>query len=343
MSVRILITGGCGFLGSNLAAYGFERSDEIVIFDNLSREGSVSNLQWLKNQGSFSFIHGDVRSQSDVMSAVREFTPQAIFHLAGQVAMTASIADPRRDFEINALGTLNVLEAVRLCAPDAAVLYSSTNKVYGDLEQYAYRETETRYECVDKPQGFDELTMLNFHSPYGCSKGTADQYVLDYARIFGLNTVVFRHSSMYGGRQFATYDQGWIGWFCQKAIEAKRHVFWEPFTISGTGKQVRDVLHADDINHLYFSALENIASVKGHAFNIGGGVQNSLSLLELFILLEKSIGVTLQYKQLSARASDQRVFIADIRKVNLCLGWMPRIDKKNGIIKMLQWIEQAHK
>ncbi len=271
--MRLLITGGCGFLGSNLAADALSRGDVLMVFDNLSRAGSRENLSWLNQSGKFSFEHGDIRNQNDITRVIQLFRPDVIFHLAGQVAMTTSIANPRMDFEINVLGTHNLLEAVRLHAPEATVIYSSTNKVYGDLEQYSYRETETRYECIDKPTGLDETTPLEFHSPYGCSKGAADQYMLDYARIFGLNTVVFRHSSMYGGRQFATYDQGWVGWFCQKAVETKGGILREPFTISGTGKQVRDVLHADDMRSLYLSAVQNIKGAKGQAFNIGGGIR----------------------------------------------------------------------
>jgi len=245
------------------------------------------------------------------------------------------------DFEINVMGSHNLLEAVRLHAPEATVVYSSTNKVYGDLEQYRYRETDTRYECLDKPNGFDETTQLDFHSPYGCSKGAADQYMLDYARIFGLKTVVFRHSSMYGGRQYATYDQGWIGWFCQQALATRRGSLKEPFTISGNGKQVRDVLHAEDMITLYFSAVERIDAARGKVFNIGGGMTNSLSLLELFSILEDSIGTGLVYKKLPPRECDQRLFVADIGKATNLLGWQPRVDKVTGIKRMLEWIDHG--
>jgi len=254
--------------------------------------------------------------------------------------MTTSIANPRMDFEINVAGTHNLLEAVRLYAPDATVVYSSTNKVYGDLEQYAYQETDTRYQCIDRPNGFDETTPLEFHSPYGCSKGAADQYMLDYARIFGIKTVVFRHSSMYGGRQFATYDQGWVGWFCQKAVEAKQAVAKEPFTISGTGKQVRDVLHADDMKRLYMAAVNNIDTVKGQVFNVGGGIENSLSLLELFSLLEKISNIKLRYIHLPVRESDQRVFVADIVKAKQQLNWRPMVSAQEGVARMVQWVSQ---
>jgi CDP-paratose 2-epimerase len=338
--MKLLITGGCGFLGSNLASDALLRGDELVVFDNLYRKGSRENLPWLKAQGEFTFEHGDIRNQNDITRVIQSFKPDAIFHLAGQVAMTTSIANPRMDFEVNVMGTLNLLEAVRLHTPDAIVVYSSTNKVYGDLEQYTYSETEIRYQCNERPNGFDELTQLDFHSPYGCSKGAADQYMLDYARIFGLNTVVFRHSSMYGGRQFASYDQGWIGWFCQKAVESSKGLLKEPFTISGNGKQVRDVLHADDMKRLYYAALANIDQAKGQAFNIGGGIENSLSLLELFTLLEKISNTKLNYTKLPVRESDQRIFVADLTKAKQLLNWQPIVSAQDGVAQMVKWVSQ---
>jgi CDP-paratose 2-epimerase len=338
--MKILITGGCGFLGSNLAVDAIARGDELVVFDNLYRTGSRQNLAWLQNQGKFRFEHGDTRNQNDITRVVQEFKPDAIFHLAGQVAMTTSIANPRMDFEVNLIGTHNLLEAVRQHAMDAIIVFSSSNKVYGDLEQYTYRETATRYECIERPNGFDEMTQLDFHSPYGCSKGAADQYILDYTRIFGLKTVVFRHSSMYGGRQFTTYDQGWVGWFCEKAIEAKSGKLNKPFTISGNGKQVRDVLHAEDMKRLYIAAVKNIGQASGQAFNIGGGYANSLSLLELFSILEKVTGAQLNYTQLPVRESDQRVFVADIDKAKTLLRWEPKVSSHEGVRKMVTWVKE---
>jgi len=340
--MKLLITGGCGFLGSNLASDALSRGDDLVVFDNLHRSGSRENLTWLQKQGNFKFDHGDIRNSNDITRVIRDFKPGAIFHLAGQVAMTTSITNPRMDFEVNVLGTINLLEAVRQHCPNSAVIYSSTNKVYGDLEQYSYIETDTRYQCVEKPYGFDENTQLEFHSPYGCSKGAADQYMLDYARIFGLKTVVFRHSSMYGGRQFATYDQGWVGWFCQKAVEAKKGLAKDPFTISGNGKQVRDLLHADDMKTLYKAALDSIDSSAGNAFNIGGGISNSLSLLELFSFLEKLNEIELSFKRLPVRESDQRVFVADIARAKSVLAWEPKVSAEEGIIKMIDWVNQSH-
>jgi CDP-paratose 2-epimerase len=339
--MKLLITGGCGFLGSNLASDAIARGDDLIIFDNLQRNGSRDNLVWLQNQGKSTFEHGDIRNQNDITRVIQNFKPDAIFHLAGQVAMTTSIANPRMDFEINVMGTHNLLEAVRLYAPEAAVVYSSTNKVYGDLEQFTYTETDTRYVCNERPNGFDESVQLSFHSPYGCSKGAADQYMLDYARIYGLKTVVFRHSSMYGGRQFATYDQGWVGWFCQKALETSKGTLKEPFTISGNGKQVRDVLHADDMKRLYLAAIHNMSRAKGHAFNIGGGIQNSLSLLELLMLLEKIANVKLSYVKLPVRESDQRVFVSDLSKAKQLLNWQPVISAQEGVTRMVEWVSKV--
>lgn len=338
--MKLLVIGGCGFLGSNLAAHGIKEGYEVTVFDNLSRFGAAQNLVWLRSLGKVSFFHGDTRNQNDVEQVVIKGAFDAIFHLAGQVAMTTSIADPYKDFQTNTMGAVHVLEAVRRHSPDTAVFFSSTNKVYGDLEQYSYRETDTRYLCEEWPKGFDETVPLDFRSPYGCSKGAADQYMLDYARIYGIRTTVFRHSSMYGGRQFATYDQGWVGWFCTKAVEKKKHPNCEGFTISGNGKQVRDILHAKDMVSLYYSALSAGDKVAGQVFNIGGGMGQSLSLLELFALLNDMLGIQLEYTQCPPRVSDQKVFVADISKAKRVIGWTPRVTAKEGIAGMLSWTEE---
>lgn len=340
--MKYLVTGGCGFLGSNIASEILRQGHELVVFDSLYRFGSYQNLEWLKDQGDFEFVHGDIRNTNDVERTVCKHQPDVIYHLAGQVAMTTSIADPRMDFEVNVGGSFNLLNAVRLHSPQSAVIYSSTNKVYGDLEQFSYRETETRYECIDKPNGFDESVNLDFHSPYGASKGSADQYMLDFARIYGLKTAVFRHSSMFGGRQFATIDQGWLGWFTQKAVEIKKGSAKEPFTISGNGKQVRDLLYASDCVALYLLAAEKIESIKGQAFNIGGGIDNSSSLLELFSFLEQELDITMTFHKLPPRESDQLIFIADINKANKVLEWSPEIKKDIGVRKMLEWIKESN-
>ena len=294
-------------------------------------------LEWLRTKGDFTYYPYDTRNTNDVETVIKEVQPDYIFHLAGQVAMTTSISNPRLDYETNALGTFNLLDAVRKYSPDSVILYSSTNKVYGDFEYLHFREESTRYVCEEYPNGFPESISLDFHSPYGCSKGCADQYLLDFHRIYGLKTIVFRHSSMYGSNQHATYDQGWIGWFCQKALEIKNHTLQKPFTISGTGKQVRDVLHGEDVVNLYFTA-KDIDKAYGEVFNIGGGIENSLSLLELFDLLENKLDIEMTYTQLPWRESDQKVFVADIEKATRILGWLPKVSKESGVELMINWL-----
>lgn len=338
--MKLLVVGGCGFLGSNLAAHGIETGYDVTVFDNLSRFGASSNREWLNTLGRYTFIHGDTRNKNDMENLIRNGQFDAVFHLAGQVAMTTSIADPYKDFEINTMGALNLLDSIRKYSHDTAVFFSSTNKVYGDLDQYSYKETETRYVCNEFQNGFDESIPLDFRSPYGCSKGAADQYMLDFNRIFGVKTTVFRHSSMYGSRQFATYDQGWIGWFVEKAIEKYRNQNCEPFTISGNGKQVRDILHAKDMISLYYTALENVDRVCGQAYNIGGTIEQSLSLLELFDLLNKILDIKMEYVQLPPRQSDQKVFVADITKIRERIGWEPKVSALEGVSKMVEWVKE---
>ena len=338
--MRALITGGAGFLGSNLAARLMAEGATVGILDNLSRVGSEINLDWLSTQRSFDFYKVDIRDSLGVDDVVARFRPDTVFHFAGQVAMTTSLLNPRLDFEINALGSLNILEAVRKHANRTSLIYSSTNKVYGDLERFSYSETDTRYVLPQYPRGLPSSIPLDFHSPYGCSKGCADQYVLDYGRIFDFPVAVFRHSSMYGGRQFATEDQGWIGWFCSRALRARRGVD-AVFTVSGSGKQVRDVLHADDMVDLYFRAAMSIQSIAGRAFNVGGGPYNSLSILELLQLLQEKCAVSLGWTHIDARISDQKVFVADLSEIHSCLGWQPRIGIEEGLELMLDWARSS--
>ncbi|MBR7117872.1 MAG: GDP-mannose 4,6-dehydratase [Helicobacteraceae bacterium] len=336
--MRYLITGGCGFLGSNIASQVLKQGGDLLIYDNLSRLGGEDNLKWLKTLGKFEFIQDNVNNYKKISSVIKHNKPDIVYHLAGQVAMTTSLSNPRLDFETNVLGSFNILESVRLYSTDTIIVYSSTNKVYGDFEYLDYEETPTRYICKQYPNGFDENVNLDFHSPYGCSKGSADQYMLDYARMFGLKTVVFRHSSMYGARQFGTFDQGWISWFVQKAIETIKDKNTN-FTISGNGKQVRDVLHAEDMINLYLSVSAHIKKAKGQVFNIGGGMQNSLSLLELFDFLNKELGISMNYTNLPPRESDQKVFVADIQKASKIFEWTPKISKEEGIRKMIEWVK----
>jgi len=337
--MKVLITGGLGFLGSNLTHHALEEGDEVLVIDNLFKPRNSENLKWLKQFKKFKFEKKDVRNWEEISNEIKKFQPDVIFHAAGQVAMTTSIANPRLDFEINALGTFNVLEAVRLFSPKSAVIFSSTNKVYGDLENIEYAESETRYTAKDFPKGFDETLPLEFHSPYGCSKGCADQYLLDYHRIYGLKTVVFRHSSMYGDRQFSTYDQGWIGWFVEQALRIKKGEINE-IEIHGTGKQVRDVLFADDVVALYFSAAKSIDKCAGQVFNIGGGIKNSLSLLELFRFLEKELSIKIKIVKKEWRESDQKVFVADNSKIKKFTGWNPLVGKEEGIRRMIEWVKK---
>jgi CDP-paratose 2-epimerase len=333
-----LITGGCGFVGTNLADAVLGKGEDVVIIDNLSRLGARENLTWLRSRhgSDWRFVAGDIRDAEAIARVVQDTRPRALAHLAGQVATTRSLENPRSDFEINALGTLNVLEAVRLHSPSTILLYSSTNKVYGSLGHLRYEETATRYALTDHPHGLNEELPLDGRSPYGCSKLAADQYVRDYHRTYDIPTVVFRHSSMYGGRQFTTYDQGWIGWFCLKALE-----MMDPsapaFTISGNGKQVRDVLYADDLVSAYLFAVGESEQTAGRIYNIGGGPANSLSLLELFALLEQSVGVAMRFRRLDWRPGDQKVFIADYRKAQRDLGWSPTVDPDAGIRSMVEW------
>ena len=338
MASKWLLTGGCGFVGANLASALLAEDHELLILDDLSRVGAQSNLEWLREREGvdWRFVEDDVRNAEVISTLVQKFRPDVIAHLAGQVAMTTSLRDPRLDFEINALGTLNVLEAVRLHSPESAVLYSSTNKVYGSLSQLRYEERDTRYVLPDYPYGLDETLPLEGDSPYGCSKLAADQYVRDYQRVYGVPTVVFRHSSMYGGRQYATFDQGWVGWFCQKALEMADPEAPE-FTISGDGKQVRDILHADDLVSVYLAAADRIDTAAGEIYNVGGGSENSLSLLELFDQLERLTGNELRYRKLAWRHGDQKVFVADNRKATEQLGWAPSVDRRQGLKRCLQW------
>jgi len=335
--MKALITGGAGFVGSNLAANLLAKGESVTVFDSLARHGASENLAWLRSLGMENFIHGDVRNAFDVEETIKKVQPDVIFHLAGQVAMTTSIESPRRDFEINVLGSINVLEAVRQYAPKTAIIYASSNKVYGNLDHLDLVEVATRYQPRDAQKGVDESVAIEFHTPYGCSKGAADQYMLDYARGFGLNTLVFRHSTIYGGRQFATYDQGWVGWFCRQAIESKGYPDRAPFTVSGDGKQVRDLLHVSDAVNAYISAYEHIDAARGQAFNIGGGIENSMSLLELLLHLEERLGIKLNYEHLPWRQSDQKFFVADNSKAERLIQWSPKTSKEQGIEDTIAW------
>tara|TARA_B100000886_G_scaffold331720_1_gene283549 strand:- start:81 stop:1133 length:1053 start_codon:yes stop_codon:yes gene_type:complete len=344
--MKILITGGCGFLGSNLSASFLKKNYKVFILDSLVRAGSDINLSWLRNctnDKNLNFFQIDIKNRKNLEEIFKVQGPfDYICHVAGQVAMTTSLEDPRTDLETNLLGTFNILEAMRKYSPNSLLAYSSTNKVYGDLDWLIYKEMSTRFTVEEYPEGFSEDLPLDFSTPYGCSKGAADQYVRDWARIYGLKTVVFRHSSIYGGRQYASKDQGWIGWFCKKAIEQKKqkksNQKISPFTISGSGKQVRDVLHANDLVDLYEKAFFVKEKLNGEIFNIGGGISNSLSLLELFNLLSELLDLDqLTYNTKPRRQSDQDFFVASLKKAKNKLGWEPKISYKKGIKDMISW------
>ncbi len=332
--MKAIITGGCGFIGTNAARRLAEAGWEITLFDNLSRRGSEQNLQWIRERAKVRFVRGDVRSPDDLQDALRGQRFDALIHLAGQVAVTTSVDRPRYDFEVNALGTFNVLEAVRTLSRDTIVLNASTNKVYGKLHNLPERELISRYDLPDLPCGVPETQPLDFHSPYGCSKGTADQYVIDYARIYGLRTVTFRQSCIYGPRQFGVEDQGWVAWF------AIAHLMSHPLTIYGTGKQTRDLLHVDDLIRGYMAAIEKIDAVSGSAINIGGGPGNALSLLELLVMLEQFSGRAVSYDTGDWRPGDQPVYVSDIRRASQLLGWQPRIGVEQGVRSLWDWIHQ---
>ena len=332
--MRVLITGGAGFIGCNAVHRFLQRGAQVTIYDNLSRRGSSSNLDWLRAQhgaDSFRLIRADLRETDQLAEAA--LGQDVILHYAGQVAVTTSVQNPRADFEDNALGTFNALEAARLSGSNPIFLYASTNKVYGSMEHVGLVETETRYAYRDYPLGVSEDFPLDFHSPYGCSKGTGDQYVRDYARIYGLRTVVFRQSAIYGPRQFGIEDQGWLAWFVIAAVTSK------PITIYGDGKQVRDVLYVDDLLDAYELAIARIDQVAGQVFNIGGGVNNTLTIwTETGPLLEKLLGRALPIAWGEWRPGDQRICVMDIRKAQSLLGWSPRTSVADGVAKLYQWV-----
>jgi CDP-paratose 2-epimerase len=333
MTKNYLITGGAGFIGSNYVHQLLSRGENVTILDNFSRGGAPRNLEWLEKtfgKDSFRLIRGDVRDASLVAESAKG--SDVIVHLAGQVAVTTSVVNPRDDFENNALGTFNVVEAARLSGRNPIVIYASTNKVYGGMDDVNVVERETRWEYENLPFGASEEQPLDFHSPYGCSKGTGDQYVRDYHRIYGLPTVVFRQSAIFGPRQFGIEDQGWMAWFVIAAIMER------PITIYGDGKQVRDMLYVSDLARGYDLAVENIAKVKGQVFNMGGGSQNTISVWTEFApMLEELLGKKLDVARGDWRPGDQRVFVADVRKAERELGWKPRVGVEEGIRKLFEW------
>ncbi len=336
MKQQYLVTGGAGFIGSNYVHRLVSRGERVTVFDNFSRGGAKRNLEWLHDtfgKDAFSVVVGDVRDASLITEAARD--ADVIVHLAGQVAVTTSVNDPRDDFESNALGTFNTLEAARLSGRNPIFLYSSTNKVYGGMEEVELFEEPTRWRYKDMIHGCPESQPLDFHSPYGCSKGAGDQYVRDYARIYGVPSVVLRQSCIYGPRQFGIEDQGWVAWFIIASITGR------PMTVFGDGKQVRDILNVEDLMNAYDAAVEKIDIASGNVYNIGGGPENVMSVwYEFGPILEKLLGRTLDVARGDWRPGDQRVFYADIRKAERELGWSPKIGVEEGIRRLHNWVQE---
>jgi CDP-paratose 2-epimerase len=336
MSKNYFITGGAGFIGSNYVSRLLERGENVTIYDNLSRAGAPRNLAWLQEtfgEKAFRLVVGDVRDAALLTASSRE--ADVIVHLAAQVAVTTSVVHPREDFEINALGTFNVVEAARLNGRKPVLIYASTNKVYGGMEDVRVVERGTRWEYESLPMGCAETQPLDFHSPYGCSKGTGDQYVRDYARIYDLPTVVLRQSCIYGPRQFGVEDQGWVAWMIIAAVTGRQ------ITIYGDGKQIRDVLNVDDLLNAYDAAIARIDMVRGQVYNLGGGPGNTMSIwTEFGPLLEKLLGKAIPVGRGDWRPGDQKVFVADIRKAGRELGWTPKIGVEEGVKRLFEWVKK---
>jgi CDP-paratose 2-epimerase len=328
----VLITGGCGFIGTHTSLGFLADGWEVVALDNLSRTGARKNWTELQALPSWSLAHADIRSANEVKKIVEDVQPQLVIHLAAQVAVTHSVKDPRTDFEINALGTLNILEAVRALNPKPMVIYSSTNKVYGDLGHIDFTEDDLQILWPNGWRGVSERSPLDFYSPYGCSKGVADQYVRDYFRLFQVPSVVFRQSCIYGPRQYGEEDQGWVAWFAIAALKKR------PISIYGSGKQVRDLLHVEDLVKLYKLAYAHQGKISGRVFNVGGGIDNALSLLQyLNFLRQRRIEITPRFD--STRPGDQKIFVSDNSAIKQALGWAPSISTTVGLAQMVDDLE----
>lgn len=334
MIKKILITGGAGFIGTNASKYFVDKGWQVSVLDNLSRGGAKNNLKKLKKNYLINFYNIDIRKWKKIAELFKRNSFDMVLHLAGQVAVTTSVINPREDFEINALGTLNILEALRKYNPKAFFLNASTNKVYGSMNNIKVLIKKKRYEYSDFPEGIDETFPLDFHSPYGCSKGSAEQYTMDYCRIYGIKTTSFRQSCIYGAHQYGIEHQGWIAWFIIATLLKK------PFKIYGDGKQIRDVLYVDDLIRAYELAFKNKNKITGEVFNIGGGNRNTMSLLELLdklsIYQTKFSKDNLDFDKW--RPGDQKVFVSNISKAKKKLNWTPKYDIKLGLDAMYNWI-----
>jgi len=335
---RVLITGGAGFIGTNVAHRLLNEGFRVTLFDNLSRSGVENNLQWLKEQHSenLDVIIADTRDKYTVEKIVNQVSH--VFHFAAQVAVTSSLVNPVYDYRVNVDGTLNILEAIRRSANQPSLIFTSTNKVYGNLEDVRIIKDSTRYFPEDemlRKHGIDELRRLDFHSPYGSSKGAADQYILDYVRSFGLRNVVFRMSCIYGPHQFGTEDQGWVAHFILKALKKER------ITLYGDGMQVRDILFIDDLVNAFMLAWKNMDRLKGEAFNIGGGPGNAISLLELISQLKEMEGSAVPVSLDGWRKGDQKYYVSNTSKFQQATGWKPEISSRKGIEILHNWLKQS--
>ena len=334
MKKNILITGGAGFIGTNLASACAKEGSKVSILDNLSRGGTNENLEWLKkNITDITFYHHDIRDPKGMVDMVKG--KDAVYHLAAQVAVTTSVTNPREDFEINALGTFNVLEAIRLSGEKPVMIFSSTNKVYGGMEDIVIEKKDNRYRYKDFPKGLPDDYPLDFHSPYGCSKGAADQYVRDYSRIYGIPSVVFRQSCIYGPHQFGLEDQGWIAWFMIASLLGK------PMTIYGDGMQVRDVLFVEDLVNAFLTATEKIEIARGKIYNVGGGPDNTMAVWSEFgPILEEMLGRPITVQKGDWRPGDQKVYVSNIEKIKKELGWEPKVGVRNGLSRLFEWVKE---
>jgi CDP-paratose 2-epimerase len=336
-----LITGGCGFVGTNLTLSLLKKKKKIIIIDNFSKLQSFYNYKFLKKKKNIIFFKKNICNKKFIFKIIKKYKPNTIFHLAGQVAMSKSLISPLDDFYDNVVGTVFLLEAVRLFSKKTKIIYASSNKVYGNLSKLNIKEKKNRYSLVHYNKGISENFPLDFRTPYGCSKGSSDQYVLDYSRIFKIKTTVFRHSTIYGGRQFFTSDQGWIGWFCAQSYKQFKLKSKDKFSISGNGKQVRDLLHIDDVVKLYILASKKFKKINGHAFNIGGGFKNSLSIIELILILEKKFKIKLNFYFKKERTNDQKIFISNNLKIKKLLGWKPTVSMHKGIKNLIMWVKES--
>ena len=329
--MRWLVTGGAGFIGTNLVSHLIGSGHEAIILDDMSRAGVEANASFLHDKFGVDICRVDVADAAGVAEFFADNGPfDAVAHLAGQVSLMASIDDPVRDFEVNARGTLNILEMVRVRSPETCVIGMSSNKAYGDLHQVRIVEEPTRYVAPDWPRGFNESLPLDFHGPYGCSKGAADQYLADYSRTYGLRTASLRQSSVYGPHQHPRSDQGWVAHLVAEAVAGRE------IALNGIGKQVRDLLHAEDLARLFVALADVLQPGEPAQVNVGGGPDRSLSILELVQWLENELGRPVAFTPGTARPSDQKVFISDNVRVGDLTGWRPTISVEDGLHRLLE-------